>query len=49
MTGPCDRWIESEGTLKDSDREYKAWIRAPLAPMSWKSVVVMPRFYEARK
>ena len=45
----CDRWIGSEGTLKESDHEYGAWIRAALTPMSRKKMVVVPSFYENRK
>lgn len=45
----CDRWIESEGTLKVSDREYGAWIPADLTPMSRKPMVVVPGFYDNRK
>ena len=45
----CDRWIESEGTLKESDREYGAWIRAAVTPTNRRTVVVVPGFYENRK
>lgn len=45
----CDRWIESEGTLEESDREYGAWIRADLTPMSRKPMVVVLGFYDNRK
>ena len=45
----CDRWLESEGTLKDNDRVYGAWIRAAFAPASRKTVVVVPGFYEDKK
>ena len=27
----CDRWLESEGTLKENDWAYGAWIRAAFA------------------
>ncbi|KAK9996986.1 hypothetical protein SO802_021672 [Lithocarpus litseifolius] len=45
----CDRWIESEGTLKESDRVYGVWIRATYILASRKAVVVVPGFYEDRK
>lgn len=45
----CDRWIESDGSLKVEDKEYRPWIRAAPSPPNKKSVIRVPRFYEARK
>ena len=45
----CDRWLESEGTLKENDLVYGAWIRAAFAPASRKTEVVVPGFYEDKK
>ena len=45
----CDRWIESDGSLKDEDKEYGPWIRTTVAALNKKSVVRVPGFFEARK
>ena len=45
----CDRWVESDGSLKDEDKEYGSWIRTTAAVLTKKSVVRVPGFYEARK
>uniref|UniRef100_A0A7N2LTL6 Zinc knuckle CX2CX4HX4C domain-containing protein n=1 Tax=Quercus lobata TaxID=97700 RepID=A0A7N2LTL6_QUELO len=45
----CDRWIESDGSLKDEDKEYESWIRTTAAVLTKKSMVRVPGFYEARK
>uniref|UniRef100_A0A7N2MLH9 Zinc knuckle CX2CX4HX4C domain-containing protein n=1 Tax=Quercus lobata TaxID=97700 RepID=A0A7N2MLH9_QUELO len=45
----CDQWIESDGSLKDEDKEYGPWIRTTAAALNKKSVVRVPGFNEARK
>ncbi|KAK9994313.1 hypothetical protein SO802_024016 [Lithocarpus litseifolius] len=45
----CVKWIESDGTLDNREREYGPWIRAAPNQMRRKSMVVVPGFYEARK
>ena len=45
----CERWIESEGTLASSEREYGPWIRATPTQARQKPVVVVPGFYESRR
>ena len=45
----CDQWIESDGSLKDEDKEYGPWIRTTVAALNKKSVVRVPGFFEARK
>ena len=45
----CERWIESDGSLRNSDKEYGPWIRASPIQGRRKPVVVVPGFYEARK
>ena len=45
----CDRWLQSEETLKENDRAYGAWIRASFTSASRKAVVVVPGFYEDKK
>ncbi|KAK9983952.1 hypothetical protein SO802_033477 [Lithocarpus litseifolius] len=45
----CDRWIESDGSLKVEDREYGPWIRAAPSSLNKKSVLRVPGFYEARR
>ena len=44
-----DRWLESEGTLKENDQAYGVWIRAAFASASRKVVVVVSGFYEDKK
>lgn len=41
----CKRWIDSEGTLEESDRESRPWLRASLLPAGRESVVSVPGFY----
>ena len=45
----CERWIESDGTLASSEREYGPWIRATPTQSRQKPVVVVPGFYESRR
>ena len=45
----CDWWIESDGSLKDEDKEYGPWIRTTAATLNKKFVVRVLGFYEARK
>ena len=45
----CERWIESDGTLEESNREFGPWIRASPMTGSRKSVVSVPGFYAKKK
>ena len=45
----CERWIESDGTLASSEREYGPCIRATPTQSRQKPVVVVPGFYESRR
>lgn len=45
----CERWIKSDGTVDSREREYGLWIQAAPTPERRKSMVVVPRYYEARK
>ncbi|KAL0000565.1 hypothetical protein SO802_014346 [Lithocarpus litseifolius] len=45
----CDKWIESDGTLGNSDKKYGPWIRASPLQARRKPVVVVSGFYEVRK
>ena len=45
----CKKWIESDGTLASSEREYGPWIRAAPTQARQKPVVVVPGFYESRR
>ena len=45
----CEKWIESDGTLASSEREYGPWIRATPTQSRQKPVVVVPWFYESRR
>ena len=41
----CELWLDSEGTLEDSDKRYGPWIRAPPFVSSRKAVFTVPGFY----
>uniref|UniRef100_A0A7N2N1I1 DUF4283 domain-containing protein n=1 Tax=Quercus lobata TaxID=97700 RepID=A0A7N2N1I1_QUELO len=45
----CDRWIESEGSLTDADKEYGAWLKASPWSGARNSVVEVPGFYSKMK
>ena len=45
----CERWIESEGTLKADQREFGPELRAQPFVASKKSVVSVPRYYATRR
>ncbi|KAK9984156.1 hypothetical protein SO802_033681 [Lithocarpus litseifolius] len=45
----CERWITSEGTLTVEDRNYGAWLQAPLSNQIQKSTIVVPGFYQQKK
>ena len=40
----CEKWIESDGMLASSEREYGPWIRAAPTQSRQKPVVVVPGF-----
>ena len=44
-----DRWIESNGTPNPEDQEYGPWIRASSFVMPRKTVIKVPRYYDALK
>ena len=44
-----DRWIESEGSLTDVDKEYGAWLKALPWSKARNSVVEVPGFYSKMK
>ena len=41
----CKLWLDSEGTLEDTDKRYGPWIRAPPFVSLRKAVITVPRFY----
>ena len=41
----CELWLDSEGTLEDTDKRYGPWIRAPPFVSSRKAVITVPGFY----
>ena len=41
----CKLWLDSEGTLEDTDKRYGPWIRAPPFVSSRKAVITVPGFY----
>ena len=45
----CDRWIESEGSLTDADKEYEPWLKASPWYRARNSVVEVPGFYSKMK
>ncbi|XP_023917240.1 uncharacterized protein LOC112028778 [Quercus suber] len=45
----CERWIDNEGTLDESDREFGPWIRASPMIGNLKTVVSVPGFYAKKK
>ena len=45
----CDRWIESEGSLIDADKEYRAWLKASPWFRAHNFVVEVPGFYSKMK
>ena len=45
----CKKWIESDGTLASSEREYGPWIRATPTQARQKPVAIVPGFYESRR
>ena len=45
----CERWIESEGTLKADQREFGPELRAQPFVASKKSVVSVPGYYATRR
>ena len=45
----CEKWIESDGTLASSEREYGPWIRAAPTQARQKPEVIVPGFYESRR
>ena len=45
----CEVWINSDGSLKAGDQEYRPWLRAPFTPNPKRSMVVIPGYYEIRK
>ncbi|KAL0016646.1 hypothetical protein SO802_003715 [Lithocarpus litseifolius] len=45
----CERWIESEGTLKADQREFGPGLRAQPFVVSKKNVVSVPGYYSTRK
>ena len=44
-----ERWIESEGSLKADQREFRPELRAQPFVASKKSVISMPRYYATKK
>ena len=45
----CDRWIESEGSLTNVDKEYGAWLKALPRSKARNYVVEVPGFYSKMK
>jgi len=45
----CDRWIESEGSLRKEDQHFSPWMRAAPFMASRKSFLVVPGFFAAKK
>ena len=45
----CDRWIESEGTLRNAQKEFRSELRAPPFMLSKKNVLKVPGFYAGKK
>ena len=41
----CDLWLDSEGTLEETDKKYGPWLRAQPFASSRKIVVTVPGFY----
>ena len=44
----CDLWIESEGTLPESEKQYGSWIKASPFNGKSKSVLSVPGFYASK-
>ena len=44
----CDLWIESEGTLPESEKRYGSWIKASPFNGKSKSVLSVPGFYASK-
>ena len=44
-----DRWIESEGSLTDADKEYRPWLKASPWYRARNFVVEVPGFYSNMK
>ena len=44
-----EAWIESEGSLKDEDKQFGPWLRATPVSQAQKTVVIVPGFYKKTK
>ena len=45
----CEHWIQSNGTLKPKDQEYRPWLRAAPLLTHKNSMIIVPGYYEAKK
>ena len=45
----CEIWIESEGTLRNDQKEFSPSLRAPPFVVSKKNNIVVPGYYSTRK
>ena len=45
----CELWLDSEGTLEDTDKRYGPWIRAPPFVSSRRAMITVPGFYLKNK
>ena len=45
----CEAWIESEGSLKEEDKQFGPWLRAAPVSRAQKTVVTIPGFYKKTK
>ncbi|XP_023891985.2 uncharacterized protein LOC112003988 [Quercus suber] len=45
----CEIWIESEGTLRNDQKEFGPSLRAPPFVVSKKNTIVVPGYYSTRK
>ncbi|KAK9987030.1 hypothetical protein SO802_031981 [Lithocarpus litseifolius] len=45
----CEIWIESEGTLKNDQKEFGPSLRSPPFVVSKKNTIVVPGYYSMRK
>ena len=45
----CELWLDSEGTLEETDKRYGPWIRAEPFASSCKAMITVPGFYVKNK
>ena len=45
----CERWIESEGSLKPDEQQFGSWLRAPPFTTSRKNVILVKGFFAEKK